>query len=89
MSDGPKIIMDDPPKSWWPGDKRVEPYMELVTQAIDRHLPKGPANTDIYNRAYEAVYKAISDYAKQDTNSIYQGRDGSAGEAHRLGKRVY
>ena len=48
-------------KSWWSGDPRVEPYMQDVRKAIERNIPGGC--TDIYNRSYEAVYKAITDYA--------------------------
>lgn len=51
-------------KSWWSGDSRVEKFMGPVSDAIDRHVPKGDARTDIYNRAYEAVYAAIYDYAQ-------------------------
>lgn len=53
-----KIV--DPPKSWWPGDDRVEKFMPPVAAAIKRHV-KWPSDeyTDIYNRAYEAVYAAI------------------------------
>ena len=56
----------DPPKSWWPGDPRVDKYMTEVSKAISRHLPKGAAWTDIYNRSYETVYKAIKDNESTD-----------------------
>lgn len=47
-------------KSWWEGDPRVEKYMLPVRDAIERHVPwASDAFTDIYNRAYEAVYNAI------------------------------
>jgi hypothetical protein len=60
----PTIILD-PPKSWWAGDKRVEKYMPPIAEAIKRHL-KWPSDefTDIYNRAYEAVYQAIKENEK-------------------------
>ena len=49
-------------KSWWAGDKRVEQYMAPVKDAITRHLKeRTPEWTDVYNRAYEAVYQAIKD----------------------------
>ena len=46
---------------WWEGDPRVQPYMGDVAKAIERHIPGGC--TDIYNRAYEAVYNALCDHA--------------------------
>lgn len=55
-------------KSWWCGDKRVEPYMLKVTAAISRHIDRSvnqDAHTDIYNRAYEAIYAAIIDTEKK------------------------
>jgi hypothetical protein len=61
MSDKRLIDGDKPLKKWWAGDPRVEKYMGPVDEAISRHLEKGPARTDIYNRAYEAVYNAIKD----------------------------
>lgn len=51
-------------KSWWAGDNRVEKYMPPVKEAILRHIPRGPQFTDIYNRAYEAVYAAIIETEK-------------------------
>ena len=53
-----KIVL----KSWWCGDERVEKYMPKVLEAIKRHVlyPSAEA-TDIYNRAYEAIYTAIKD----------------------------
>ena len=51
-------------KSWWSGDPRVEPYMEKVSARIDFHVKDPDARTDIYNRAYEAVYQAIKDFDK-------------------------
>jgi len=53
------IKIKNPLKRWWAGDSRVEPYMKPVAEALNRHLDKGKAWTDIYNRAYEAVYKAL------------------------------
>lgn len=50
-------------KPWWPGDERVEEFMGPVDAAIRRHIPEGC--TDIYNRAYEAVYYAIKKYDKE------------------------
>lgn len=54
-----------PIKPWWAGDPRVEEFMQPVREAIDRNMPNGC--TDIYNRAYEAVYNAIKKY---DRNKI-------------------
>lgn len=53
-------------KSWWCGSKDVEPFMPPVAQAISRHIEKGDAWTDIYNRAYEAVYNALQSRARKD-----------------------
>ena len=55
----PVVEIKNPCKPWWPGDSRVEKYMIEVRKAIARHLPEGGAFTDIYNRCYEAVYKAL------------------------------
>ncbi len=53
----------DPPNPWWPGDNRVEEFMEPVSDAIKKyHKWPSPEYTDIYNRAYEAVYAAIKKY---------------------------
>lgn len=55
----------NPPKSWWEGDKRVEPYMEKVGATIGKYLKwPSPEYTDVYNRCYEAVYQAIVDADK-------------------------
>ena len=51
-------------KSWWADDNRVEKYMIPVREAILRHIPRGQQFTDIYNRAYEAVYAAIIETEK-------------------------
>ena len=56
----------NPAKPWWPGDVRVEKFMEPVSAAISRHLPRGREWTDIYNRAYEAVYAAIKSTSKEE-----------------------
>lgn len=55
-----------PRKSWWCGSKDVEPHMKPVREAISRHVEKGAAWTDIYNRSYEAVYDAIRAQAERD-----------------------
>jgi hypothetical protein len=56
----------DPVKSWWAGDPRVDPFMSPVREAIGRYIRwPSPQFTDIYNRAYEAVYKAILEYSKE------------------------
>ena len=62
----PTIIIN-PPKHWFPGDERVEKYMPPVAEAIQRHI-KWPSQefTDIYNRAYEAVHRAILDYSERE-----------------------
>ena len=46
-------------KSWNPGHKDVEPFMAPVAEALSKHLPRGDARTEIYNRAYEAVCYAL------------------------------
>lgn len=57
------IVEDaDAIESWWAGDPRVEPYMTRVRERIVKHVTDKYAITDIYNRAYEAVYKAIKDH---------------------------
>jgi hypothetical protein len=58
---GKKTVIVNPPKQWWPGDKRVEEFMKPVSEAIKKYH-KWPSSeyTDIYNRAYEAVYDAIN-----------------------------
>jgi len=53
----------NPPKSWWSGDERVEPFMYNVNTALNRVGLTGAKHTDVYNRAYEAVHKAIKHYA--------------------------
>ena len=45
------------------GDNRVEEFMPKVAETIKKyHKYPSPAFTDIYNRAYEAVYAAIAKY---------------------------
>ena len=62
MSDGP-VIIKNPPKFHWSVDQRVEEFMPPVAEAIGRHLDwPSQEFTDVYNRAYEAVYKAIKKY---------------------------
>ncbi len=48
------------------GDPRVETYMVPVYQALERVRDRLDPNdrTAIYNRAYEAVWKAINDTEK-------------------------
>lgn len=58
----PKVEIKNPSKSWWSGDERVEPFMGNITKALDRSGLKGQKRTDVYNRAYEAVYNAIKFY---------------------------
>ena len=55
--------INNPPKSWWPGDNRVEKYMPNVSKTITKyHDWPSKEFTDIYNRCYEAVYQAILDF---------------------------
>lgn len=43
------------------GNKSVDAYMTKLAEAIDRYHKRGtPEWTDIYNRAYEAVYAALN-----------------------------
>jgi len=61
------INITDPLKSWWAGDPRVEKFMPPIADAIMRHLPwPSEEYVDIYNRAYEAVYNAIVEYADKN-----------------------
>lgn len=47
-------------KSWWGGDSRVEQFMPKVAETIKKyHDWPSDEFTDIYNRAYEAVYGAL------------------------------
>lgn len=60
----PRVLSDRPtPVSWWAGDPAVEPFMPPVAAAIERHVVDERARVDIYNRAYEAVWRAL---AKRD-----------------------
>jgi len=68
----PVIEIENPCKSWWAGDKRVEPYMKKVSDALDRHLDRGQSRTDIYNRSYEAVYEAIKDNHRQPDKKLVE-----------------
>ena len=64
------VIIKNPPKSWWAGDNRVEKFMPPVAMAIKKHI-KWPSEefTDIYNRAYDAVYSAIKEYSGESDAS--------------------
>ena len=55
-----KTVIKNANKQWWVGDERVDKEMKPVSEALDRHLEKGDAWTDIYNRAYEVVYKVMT-----------------------------
>ena len=59
------------------GDPRVEDFMEPVSIAIKRHV-EYPSNayTDIYNRAYEAIMKAIDRYAPLEDAPTEEQEDG-------------
>ena len=63
------VKITNPPKSWWAGDPRVEKYMPPVAKAI-KEFHDWPSDefTRIYNKAYEAVYNAIKDYADNDAS---------------------
>lgn len=56
------IEIKAPAKMWWSGDSRVEPFMGEVNNALNRSGLEGQKRTDVYNRAYEAVYAAIIKY---------------------------
>lgn len=43
------------------GDSRVDELMRPVSAAVERHIKNSDAITDIYNRAYEAVYISIDE----------------------------
>lgn len=55
-------LWNKPSPTWWSGDERVEPFMLRIKQALDRADLSRKSRTDIYNRAYEAVYEAIKQY---------------------------
>jgi hypothetical protein len=59
----PRIEIDKHYKSWWSGDKRVEPFMKNISEALLKNGITGDAKTEIYNRAYEAVHEAIKLYS--------------------------
>lgn len=49
------------------GAENVEKYMGPVADAISRHLKEGSCDwVDVYNRAYEAVSKALDDKRHPD-----------------------
>lgn len=66
----PEIKITNPCKAWWPGDKRVERYIIGVIDVLKKHNVSQPARTEIYNRAYEAVYSAIKDMDKRNEEFI-------------------
>ena len=68
-----KSVSDTELKSWWCGNKDVEPFMSPVQQAISRHIESGAARTDIYNRAYEAVYNALNTRPQPSNEHITLG----------------
>ena len=47
------------------GDKRVEQYMVEVAKVIDHRGWSQEAETQIYNRCYEAIWKVIRDYSAE------------------------
>jgi hypothetical protein len=58
--------MNNPIKPWNPGDSRVEKYMNDVREAVSQyHTPGSSPFINIYNRCYEAVWKAIKDLDKK------------------------
>lgn len=59
-------VMQQRQSTWWAGSKDVEPYMPPIAASLNRHLGRGPGWADIYNRAYEAVHKALHDKASRD-----------------------
>ena len=61
---GVKEITIKPAKSWWSGDSRVEKYMTEVSKVLDSVDMNQADRTSIYNRSYEAVYRAIVDCDK-------------------------
>lgn len=50
------------------GNSKVEKYMPMVAKAIQRNVQSEPSRTDIYNRAYEAVWQAIDDQEEEIQN---------------------
>ena len=64
MSEPREII--NPIKTWWEGDKRVEPFMSKIKKALKDCGIKEPKNTHIYNKCYESVYDAIKKYDRKD-----------------------
>ena len=55
----------------------VDKYMGPVSDAIKKHI-KWPSNefTEIYNRAWEAVYNALRDASQQPTQPDHKRRGG-------------
>lgn len=66
----PIIQIKNPCKLLWAGDKRVEPFMHKIKQALDRSGLKGQKRTDVYNRAYMAVYEAIKKYDTTQSGDV-------------------
>lgn len=60
MSEPTRI--ENPPKRWWEGDPRVEPFMIPVKDELHKHGLERSVRASIYNRAYEAVYAAIKKF---------------------------
>jgi len=59
----PKNVFESKPnKPWWSGDPRVEPFMPIVHETIKKYVTDSDHVAEIYNRAYEAVYKAVVKY---------------------------
>jgi len=56
-------IIDNPPKPWWPGDKRVEKYMVFVSKELDKLSISKAERTRVYNVVYVEIYKAIMDHS--------------------------
>lgn len=59
---GKRSNVEGKKKSWWSGDNRVDPFMKPVSEALDRSGLVRSKRIDVYNRAYEAIYKAILQY---------------------------
>lgn len=66
MKADPRVIRVTPPKPWWSGDKRVEPFMRAVSKELEAQGVVGDKKTRIYNKAYEAVYAAIKKYSGEE-----------------------
>jgi hypothetical protein len=82
------IVIKNPPKSWWPGDPRVEEFMPPVSAAIRHHIDWPSIEfTDIYNRAYEAVYNAIVKYDKSSPAPLPSPQAQTGGRKRHKSKR--